>query len=133
MSYLPTRPTLFRYSALTFNAHRIHLDPEYCREEEGHPDCLVHGPLTATLLMDLLVKRGIPSTLSGNNSEAGGVPGIKHFEYRATAPLVVCRTISLNGRWEGERTGDGERKATLWATDENGRVGMKAEAVVFGL
>ena len=59
-----SRTALFRFSALTFNAHRIHLDPEYCRTVEGHPDLLVHGPLTMILLYEFLnyglIKKGIP-------------------------------------------------------------------------
>ena len=45
---------LFRYSALTFNGHRIHYDRRYVTEVEGYPGLIVHGPLIATLLMDLL-------------------------------------------------------------------------------
>ena len=45
--------SLFRYSALTFNGHRIHYDVDYCRDVEGYPGLVVHGPLLATLLMDL--------------------------------------------------------------------------------
>ena len=45
---------LFRYSALTFNGHRIHYDRPYAMQEEGYPGLVVHGPLIATLLLDLL-------------------------------------------------------------------------------
>ena len=64
--------TLFRYSALTFNAHRIHYDAEYCREE-GYPGIVVHGPLMATVLAGMAAERGY---LTG-------------FEFRATAPLYL--------------------------------------------
>jgi 3-methylfumaryl-CoA hydratase len=50
---------LFRYSALTFNGHRIHYDRKYVTEVEGYPGLIVHGPLIATLLMDLL-RRQMP-------------------------------------------------------------------------
>ena len=46
----PTSTTLFRYSALTFNGHRIHYDQDYCREVEGYANLVIHGPLVATLL-----------------------------------------------------------------------------------
>lgn len=65
--------TLFRYSAVTFNGHRIHYDSDYCREE-GYPDLVVHGPLLATLL-------------AGFACETLGA--LKTFSFRATAPLFV--------------------------------------------
>jgi hydroxyacyl-ACP dehydratase HTD2-like protein with hotdog domain len=51
---VPDDVLLFRYSALTFNGHRIHYDRRYVTEVEGYPGLVVHGPLIATLLMDLL-------------------------------------------------------------------------------
>ena len=51
---------LFRYSALTFNGHRIHYDRRYVTEVEGYPGLIVHGPLIATLLLDLL-RRQLPT------------------------------------------------------------------------
>jgi 3-methylfumaryl-CoA hydratase len=70
-----TPPTLlFRYSALTFNAHRIHFDEGYASGVEGHPGLLVHGPLQATLLLNLAARL------------AGLAP--RHFRYRALRPLV---------------------------------------------
>lgn len=50
-----TRPQLFRYSAVTWNAHRIHYDPEYTREEEGHPDVLVQQHLYGAIIQELLL------------------------------------------------------------------------------
>ncbi|TAN55260.1 MAG: acyl-CoA dehydrogenase, partial [Rhodospirillales bacterium] len=52
----PDPVLLFRYSALTFNAHRIHYDREFCQGHEGYPGLVVHGPLTATLLADLYLR-----------------------------------------------------------------------------
>ncbi|PPQ84075.1 hypothetical protein CVT26_013156, partial [Gymnopilus dilepis] len=52
LRYIPTPVTLFRYSALMFNAHHIHLDKEYCQREEGYPERVVHGPLTAQMLLE---------------------------------------------------------------------------------
>jgi 3-methylfumaryl-CoA hydratase len=51
---VPDDVLLFRYSALTFNGHRIHYDRRYVTEVEGYPGLVVHGPLIATLLLDLL-------------------------------------------------------------------------------
>ncbi|KAI3478708.1 hypothetical protein L1887_59345 [Cichorium endivia] len=113
--YYATRAALFRYSAVTFNAHRIHLDPEYCRNEEGHPDCLVHGPLTATLLLNLIAAAA---------DKASGK--VQKFEYRATSPLTVEQRIRLRGAWEGSD----RRKASLWALNEAGTVCMTAKATL---
>lgn len=67
----PTRPQLFRYSAITWNAHRIHYDREYARDVEGHPDVLVqahlHGAVIQELLMDWLGSEGRLVELSWRN------------------------------------------------------------------
>lgn len=67
----PTRPQLFRYSAVTWNAHRIHYDPEYTREEEGHPDVLVqqhfYGAIVQELLLDWLDGEGKLTELNWRN------------------------------------------------------------------
>lgn len=121
LTYLPTSPLLFRYSALTFNAHKVHYDRPWTQTMEGHPDLLVHGPLTATLLIELA-------------GQSGGI--LRHFSYRAVKPLYVDREIKLNAKWakgeegEGEGEGDGNggwKSLKLWAEQE-GRVGMKANA-----
>jgi 3-methylfumaryl-CoA hydratase len=84
-----TPPTLlFRYSALTFNSHRIHYDAPYAMAEEGYPGLVVHGPLQATLLLNLA------ATLMGR------VP--RTFRYRATAPLIAGEGLHAIARVEGE-------------------------------
>lgn len=83
-TFLPTTVTLFQFSALTWNAHRIHYDHPYVTEREGYPDLLVHGPLTALLLLDA-VSRHAAAPLSS-------------FRYRALAPLYVNQPITLVGR-----------------------------------
>ena len=85
-TFLPTAITLFRFSALTHNAHRIHFDHPYATEVEGYPDLLVHGPLTALLLLDAAGRHG-PAPVT-------------RFRYRAQAPLFVDRRIMLVGRPE---------------------------------
>jgi 3-methylfumaryl-CoA hydratase len=101
---------LFRYSALIFVAHRIHYDRRYATEVEGYPGLVVHGPLIATLLADLLRR----------NSNAA----LKSFRFRAvsplfdTAPFSVCGTPEPNGR------------ASLWAQSLEGHIAMKADAVM---
>ncbi|KAF8931189.1 hypothetical protein EDD21DRAFT_365182 [Dissophora ornata] len=83
MDILPTAITLFRYSALTFNSHRIHFDHEYASKVEDHPGCLVHGPLTATFVLENLRQRLKPGQI------------IKNFRYRALSPLYVDRPIKV--------------------------------------
>lgn len=104
---LATGPTLlFRYSALTFNGHRIHYDAPYARQVEGHPGLVVHGPLLATLLLDLW-------------SHEAGRPAPAQFSYRAVSAVCVPETVTLAGRPAG--TG-GE----LWAAGPDGRLCMRA-------
>jgi len=72
-------PTLlFRFSALTYNAHRIHYDRDYARDAEGYPGLLTHGPLQALAMAE--AARGL-----GANAQDSG--GEQYFEYRLTAPL----------------------------------------------
>ncbi|KAL1701401.1 hypothetical protein EV121DRAFT_212223 [Schizophyllum commune] len=110
LEYLPTATTLFRFSALTFNAHRIHLDKEYAHEE-GYSERLVHGPLTALMLLE---------TMAYNFPSARPV----YFEYRARNPLVVGKACTINGAWHDKRT------ALLWCVNEDGVVGMTGSVVV---
>ncbi len=101
---------LFRYSALTFNGHRIHYDQAYAREEEGYPDLVVHGPLTATLLQQLAVEN------------AGG-RRLARFEFRGVNPLFAGRAFRIEGRPDAEGT------AALWARGPAGELAMSAIAV----
>ena len=105
-AFMPSMPLLFRYSALTFNSHRIHYDLDHCREAEGYPGAVVHGPLIATLLADLA-----RSTL--------GRPLVT-FRFRATAPVFHTDRLILNA---GEAT-----PLPLWATRPDGAQAMEAEA-----
>ncbi len=99
---------LFRYSALTFNGHRIHYDQTYAREQEGYRDLVVHGPLIATLLQRVAV------------AHAGG-RRLARFNFRGVAPLFVDRPFRLEGRAET----DG---AALWARGPDGELAMSATA-----
>ena len=94
---------LFRYSALTFNGHRIHYDLGYAKDVEGYDGLVVHGPLLAQLLM-LMAER-----------ELGG---LRRFSFRATSPLVHFETATLC--WGGD--------GTLWVRGPDGRQNMIAEA-----
>jgi len=105
---VPDPVLLFRYSALTFNAHRIHYDRDWCREREGYPGLVVHAPLTATLLLGLVRLRAPRAR-------------VRRFSFRALRPLFDGLPFSVNGRREGAR-------ADLWAADGEGRLAMRGEA-----
>lgn len=105
----PDTTLLFRYSALTFNGHRIHYDLDYAREEEGYPQLVVHGPLTATLLQQFAVEHGDGRRLT-------------QFDFRAVSPLFVHRPFQLEARREGEAS------LALWARGPDGELAMKASA-----
>lgn len=111
-SLTPDEALLFRFSALTFNTHRIHYDAPYATGEEGYPALVVHGPLTATLLLDLAARE------IGANKLAS-------FEFRGMAPAFVGDDLHLVGRQEGWQV-------TLSALGGDGRVVMAAKAVAAG-
>lgn len=79
---------LFRYSALTFNAHRVHFDRDYAREEEGYQGLVVHGPLLATLLFDHL-------------SQAAEGRRIAEFSFRAASPSFDEEELTLGASIDG--------------------------------
>jgi len=108
---VPGEVLLFRYSALTFNSHRIHYDRRYVTEVEGYPGLVVHGPLLATLLVDLL-RRNRPDV------------ALKRFEFRALAPLFDNAPFDVCGRPESADT------VALWAQAIDGARAMRATAAL---
>lgn len=106
----PDAVLLFRYSALTFNGHRIHYDRSYVTESEGYPGLVVHGPLIATLLVDLL-RRERPTAV------------LQRFAFTARSPLFDGQPFDVCGRFDG-----GERTAVLWARNHEGTLAMQASA-----
>ena len=107
----PDPVLLFRYSALTFNGHRIHYDRRYVTEVEGYPGLVVHGPLIATLLLDLL-HREMPDA------------DVSRFQFKAIRPLFDLEAFSVCGR-----AGEGNT-VQLWARDHEGWLAMEATAVL---
>ena len=103
-SFLPTRVTLFQFSALTYNGHRIHYDHPYVTEREGYRDLLVHGPLTALLLLDA-VRRHTARPVS-------------RFRYRALAPLYVGQPITLAARSDAAGASNADRAPATPPPDE---------------
>ena len=109
---VPDDVLLFRYSALTFNGHRIHYDRKYVTEVEGYPGLVVHGPLIATLLMDLLRRQQ---------------PGAQviRFEFKALRPTFDINPFSVHG----QPSADG-KTVHLWGRDHDGWLTMDATATL---
>jgi 3-methylfumaryl-CoA hydratase len=105
----PDPVLLFRYSALTYNGHRIHYDADYARREEGYRGLVVHGPLLATLMLDLVRRK-----------KAGAE--VRTFQFRATAPLFAGDTLTVHGE-PGQGGGVG-----LWVAGPGGRLAMEGQA-----
>lgn len=103
----PDPVTMFRYSALTFNGHRIHYDVDYARDVEGYQGLVFHAPLTATLLLELAQE------ITGKR--------ISRFKYRATSPLFGHEPFQIHGKQQGT-------KAVVWATTPDGGQAMIGEA-----
>ncbi len=102
---VPDDVLLFRYSALTFNGHRIHYDRRYVTTEEGYPGLIVHGPLLATLLLDLFAR---------NDARV-----VKSFSFRALSPVFDTTTFTVHGTPEAGG-------AKLWIRRDDGALCMEA-------
>ena len=100
---------LFRYSALTFNGHRIHYDLPYVTQVEGYPGLIVNGGLSTLLLFELARKHGTSP--------------IKLFSSRNIKPLIVGSDLHICGA----PSADG-KSAKLWVTNHEGAVALSAEA-----
>jgi 3-methylfumaryl-CoA hydratase len=106
-SITPDPVLLFRYSALTFNGHRIHYDHPYATKDEGYPDLVVHGPLQATLLLHFAAEL------------AGTAPN--RFSFRGQSPLFANTPFLLHAKRENGAM-------MLWTARENGPSAMAAQA-----
>ncbi|HZZ01746.1 FAS1-like dehydratase domain-containing protein [Paraburkholderia sp.] len=103
---------LFRYSALTFNGHRIHYDYPYVTQVEDYPGLIVHGPLIATLLVDLVRRERPAATL-------------KSFAFTALRPTFADQPFNVCGK-----PSDDGKSIDLWAKDHDGYLTMRASAVL---
>jgi len=101
---------LFRFSALTFNSHRIHYDRDYAINEEGYAGLVVQGPLSATLLLDLVRTEA---------RTAGVVGDIESYDYRALRPLIAGHPFQVQGCRD-------EQGVSLWVVDHTGAMTMQA-------
>ena len=101
----PSPTQLFRYSALTFNGHRIHYDADYARDVEGYPGLIVHGPLLGTLLLEQF-RRQRPEV------------SVTKYQFRALRPIFDIAPFTVAGCADG----------TLWIEDPEGMMAMEATA-----
>jgi 3-methylfumaryl-CoA hydratase len=108
-TYVSDPVLLFRYSALTFNGHRIHYDRDYVTAVEGYPGLIFHGPLQATFIIEMAAK------LRG-----GKAP--KKFTYRGVQPLFEGSEFSINAN-------ETEAGMELWTANAEGQPTMKGTAV----
>jgi 3-methylfumaryl-CoA hydratase len=111
LTLTPDPVMLMRFSALTFNSHLIHFDQLYTQREEGYPERVVHGPLVAIVLAQLLSMNHV-GTLS-------------KFEFRARSPIYVNRPVQFVGKPEHDHIG-------LRAIGPSGMLAMHAKAYTTG-
>ncbi len=104
--WMPDPVMLFRYSAVTFNGHRIHYDHPYVTQTEGYDGLIVHGPLTATLLLDLMAREQPDKA-------------IKEVRFRAMRPVFAGRPLTVEAA-------PSDTGVEAWAVDADGAVAMRA-------
>lgn len=109
----PDPVLLFRYSALTFNGHRIHYDQPFCTGTEGYPGLVVHGPLLATLMLDVLRRKMPKAQIAG-------------FEFRAISPVFDTDDFSVHGQPGDNGT------FKLWIRRHDGALAITATATLKG-
>jgi len=110
VAHSPSEVLLFRYSALTFNSHRIHYDAAYTRDVEGYPGLVVQGPLMATLMLDAF-------------RDAHPRARVRRFAFRALLPAFAGQPIHCGG------VPDGDGRSRLWVRDAQGREHVAGEVV----
>ena len=104
----PNPVLLFKYSALTFNGHRIHYDRDFCKNDFGFPGLVVHGPLIATLLIEL-IRKNMPDAR------------VLEYSFRIKGPIFDFQTFKVEGCREGD-------KVSLWAVNDSGLETFSAQA-----
>ncbi|KAK4106111.1 hypothetical protein N658DRAFT_563052 [Parathielavia hyrcaniae] len=129
----PDNTLLFHFSALTYNAHAIHLDPHYARYHEGYPGLLVHGPLTLVLMLEALRAAlvRLQSQTPATPEQAGRMPSVKSITYRNLAPLFSNEDMKVclrKTRPKGDDLG-----WDMWVEGPEGGIAVKGHAVTTGL
>ncbi|MGY1653169.1 hypothetical protein [Geodermatophilus sp. SYSU D01119] len=101
---VPDEALLFRFSALTYNAHRIHYDAPYATGVEGHPGLVVHGPLLALLLLEV-PRRAVLEATRDRSTRGRPAPdrSVTSFAHRLVRPVYAGTPVRATGRAEGER------------------------------
>ncbi|KAH7243450.1 uncharacterized protein BKA55DRAFT_692615 [Fusarium redolens] len=117
ISLTPSPIHLFHFSALSFNAHSIHFDPQFAREVDGHRALLVHGPFTLALMLRVL------------NDQIGAGASVHKFTYRNYAPLYVNERMSINIRKVSKDDG-AEGRWDVWIEGPEGGMAVKGTADV---
>lgn len=112
LTLTPTQNLLTNFSALTYNAHAIHLDPAWAAQE-GHPATLVHGPLSLALMLAFLNRQG-----KGQS--------VRWYGYRNLAPLYCGREMTLCLR--EKEASEGEKKWDVWIEGDDGGMAVKGTA-----
>ncbi len=97
-AWTPDYVQLFRFSSLTWNSHRIHYDLDHCRDDEGYPDIITHGPFTALMLANMT-----PDGLNILGHSRGDIPPLTSFRFRGTQALYANRAITLALNADGTR------------------------------
>ena len=111
---------LFKYSALTYNAHKIHYDVEHAKEKEGYPGLVVHGPLLASFLLDAYQEW---CQEKGEDAFSGF-----EFRYRGKAPLFLGSDVHLVG-WNRVEDHGPDSAVSMAARDDLGRTVMEATVI----
>ncbi|KAL7786762.1 Thioesterase/thiol ester dehydrase-isomerase [Trichoderma ceciliae] len=124
VSLLPTPTHLFHFSALTYNAHSIHIDPLYAKSQDGHRALLVHGPLSLALMLRVLNDHVAP----GANAEMGGA--VKSVVYRNHAPLYAGERMKVCVRRARREEAKEEEEWDVWVEGPEGGMAVKGSVVV---
>lgn len=117
LSFTPTQHLLFRFSALTFNAHKIHFDPLFTKHKEKYPGLLCHGPMSLVLLLELLRVNVLDTGLDRRWR-------VRQFDYRCLAPMYVDQPYKICGRKISDKSYE------LWAETPQGGYSVKAMATL---
>lgn len=120
----PSPALLFRFSALSFNAHAIHLDRQHCREVEGYRELLVHGPFLLVLMCTALREAAQQHHLSAKRDT---LPAIRRIDYRNLAPVLVDEEFHVCVR---SRTGEEGSKWDVWVVGLEGNLCVKGTATI---
>lgn len=130
-SLRPDATLLFHFSALTYNAHAIHLNPEYAHDVEGYKGLLVHGPLSLVLMLAALRASLVQLQTASAAGNPLRMPGVKSIRYSNLAPLYVDEEMKVclrRTRPDGDELG-----WDVWVEGPEGGLAVKGTAVTTGV